>query len=878
MAENDTLLERGRQLAELAALLDSARAGEGRVGLVFGEAGIGKTVLLQEFARLHATPPVRLFWGGCDALFTPRPLAPLQEVAWLHGGKLAARLAEGAPRDAIFQAFLEELRHPRPPALVVIEDVQWADEATLDLLKFLGRRAERTSSLLVITWREEEVPVSHPLRSVLGDLPHAAVRRIALGGLSPAAVEALAARARRSGKGLHAATAGNPFFVTEVLASEEPGVPATVRDAVLARAARLSPQARELLDLASVVPSRVEQTLLSAAAGPAFAALDELLGAGMLSLSLQSIAFRHELARQALEGSLPPLRARELHARVLAALVGRGEEAALLPRLVHHAAGAGDAASVLRFAPAAAEHATKLGAHREAEAHLALALRYAADLPPRRRAELLEARAYECYLSDRMQDARDSCTAARALWQHLGDRARESNCLCWLSRTSWYVASSEDAWRYADLALAAVEGLPPGRELATALALRSGMHMLKDEAAKAIAVGTRALQLARERGYSDLEAQTLNNVGVAHVQLGNEQGWELIEQSLRTSLEHGLEDHTGRAYANLGSLAVEERRYAQAAKWFDEGLAYAAERDLGTRTLCMHAWRARLRTETGQWAEAAEDAARILDNPRCSAMFRLAALTAIGLLRTRRGDPGALEALDEALALARQSGELERLVPVAAARAEMSWLSGDVASALAEASAVIEQAANAGRSWYVGDLALWIWRGGGKPPPAGKYPAPIALLLRGDWRAASAEFERLGCSYHAALACYEGDDEEALLRALEILDRLGTRPAAARLRRRLSELGVRSVPRGPRAARREHPFDLTSREQEVLAALALGLSNAEIGSRLFVSPKTVDHHVSAILAKLGVKSRGAAVAAAQSSGLFPRDGERAGEK
>ena len=878
MAENDTLLERGRQLAELAALLESARAGEGRVGLVFGEAGIGKTALLQEFARLHATPPVRLFWGGCDALFTPRPLAPLQEVAWLHGGKLAARLAEGAPRDAIFQAFLEELRHPRPPALVVIEDVQWADEATLDLLKFLGRRAERTSALLVITWRDEEVPASHPLRSVLGDLPHAAVRRIPLGGLSPAAVEALAARAQRSGMGLHSATAGNPFFVTEVLASEEPGVPATVRDAVLARAARLSPRARELLDLASVVPSRVEQPLLSAVAGPAFAALDELLGAGMLSLSLQSVAFRHELARQALEGALPPLRARELHARILAALVSRGEEAALLPRLVHHAAGAGDAAAVVRFAPVAAEHATKLGAHREAEAHLALALRYADDLPPRRRAELLEARAYECYLGDRMQDACESSAAAHALWQQLGDRASDSNCLCWLSRVSWYAANNEDAWRYADLAIAAAGSLPPGRELATALALRSSLHTFKNESAKGIAVGDQALQLARELGFRDLEVQTLNNLGCAQVQLGDERGWGMLEESLRLSLEHGFEDHAGRAYANLCSLSVEERRYAKAAKWFDEGLAYAAERDLATRTLCMHAWRARLRTETGQWAEAPEDVARILDNPRCSALFRLAALTAIGLLRTRRGDPGAREALDEALALARQSNELERLVPVVAARAELAWLSGDDASALAEASSVIERAVSARRQWYAGDLGLWIWRSGGKPPPAEECAGPIALLLRGDWRAASSEFERIGCSYHAALACYEAEDTEALLRALEVLDRLGARPAAARLRRRLSELGVRNVPRGPRAARREHPFDLTSREQEVLTALALGLSNAEIGSRLFVSPKTVDHHVSAILAKLGVKSRGAAVAAAQSSGLFPKDGERAREK
>jgi len=144
----------------------------------------------------------------------------------------------------------------------------------------------------------------------------------------------------------------------------------------------------------------------------------------------------------------------------------------------------------------------------------------------------------------------------------------------------------------------------------------------------------------------------------------------------------------------------------------------------------------------------------------------------------------------------------------------------------------------------------------------------VALQIQGDWRGAAAEYERLGCPYQAALACYEGDDPEAMLAALEALDKLEARPAAARLRRRLSELGVRAIPRGPRAARREHPFDLTSREQEVLNALSLGLSNGEIAARLFVSPKTVDHHVSAILNKLGVRSRGAAVAKAQGTALL----------
>jgi len=246
------LLERERSLADLTDWLRSAGQQGGCIALLAGEAGIGKTTVLQEFARQQTG--VRVLWGACDALFTPRPLAPLHDIARQTRGALAAAIASGADVAAIFAAAYNELAAEH--ALVVFEDMHWADEATFDLFKFLGRRIHRTRALLVASYRDDELDRAHPLRIVIGELPHACTHRLLLAPLSEAAVAQLARRAGRAPEGLHGITGGNPLFVTEALASPADSIPATVRDAVLARAARLSPAARAVAELACVVPGK----------------------------------------------------------------------------------------------------------------------------------------------------------------------------------------------------------------------------------------------------------------------------------------------------------------------------------------------------------------------------------------------------------------------------------------------------------------------------------------------------------------------------------------------------------------------------------------------------------------------------------------------
>jgi DNA-binding CsgD family transcriptional regulator len=246
-------------------------------------------------------------------------------------------------------------------------------------------------------------------------------------------------------------------------------------------------------------------------------------------------------------------------------------------------------------------------------------------------------------------------------------------------------------------------------------------------------------------------------------------------------------------------------------------------------------------------------------------------LVVLALVRARRGDPEVWPLLDEAWALAEPTQELPRLGQVAAARAEAAWLEGRPEAIVSETEAALDLARRRRAPWPAGELACWRRRAGVREQTGVDPAEPFALELAGDCRAAARNWAALGCPYDSALALAHVDESDAMRQALTELNGLGARPAAAIVARRLRERGARGLPRGPRAATRENAAGLTARQQEVLALMSQGLRNAEIAERLVVSRKTVDHHVSAILRKLGVRTRGQAAAEAVRLGLSGQD-------
>jgi DNA-binding CsgD family transcriptional regulator len=659
-------------------------------------------------------------------------------------------------------------------------------------------------------------------------------------------------------------TGGNPFFVAEVIASAIGELPLTVRDAVLARMARLSPSGQAVLEAAAVIGARVEPWLLAAVTGAEADAVDQSLAAGLLHVSSEAYAFRHELTRQTVLASISPFRRAALHRLTLDALRSSPATRNELARLAHHAQASGDAEAVLACAPAAARQAEAVRAHRAAARLFELTLRYAGGLPPAERAQLLDEFSVECDTIDRRTEAIDARRQAVALWRQAGYPLKEGHSLTSLALLLQITGQKAEAERANRTALEILEPLAPNRELAEAYNTEAWLSLANADNARGVMMAEQGITMA-QRFDDEADLPRLYEIaGLCWLYLDHARGTEYLERSLALALQMDHATRAGNIYANLCSIYVDFHQFARAEETFPLALSFARERDLDSVRAYVEGWLAIHRLRRGEWAAAEQIGTEAAQRPGLSP-GRGPALIALGHLRTRRGEPGALTALDEALDLLLKQGFRQREGMIRAARAEAAWLAGDRERTAAEARAAYDLALSHHHEWYVGELAFWCWRAG-EPVDLPEWTAkPYAQHIAGDWRAAAAEWEQMGCPYEQARALADGD-HAAQAGALAIFDRLGARPAADALRRKMQAAGA-PTPRGPRPATRENPFGLTARQVEILRLLADGLTNPEIAARLHLSPKTVEHHVSAVLAKLDVNSREAAAQIARQHAL-----------
>jgi DNA-binding CsgD family transcriptional regulator/tetratricopeptide (TPR) repeat protein len=853
------LVEREALLAELVTDLDDALAGSGRVVFLGGEAGVGKTALVRSLARaVRSRCRVRI--GGADNITTPGPLGAVQDAI----PEISASVTAGGDRIRLFQKLRDLIGST--PGLLVLEDLHWADEATLDALRFLARRIESAPVLVVVTYRHDEITARHPLTALLGDLATVSeVRRMLV---PPLTVDGVARLVAASGDAvdpgaLHLRTGGNAFFVTESLAVGGVALPATVSDAILARVARLTPAAQDVAAAAAIVGPGADADLLARVGAQSVDAVDECVDAGVLIELDGALGFRHELAREAVEASLSAVRRRQLHGRALHALTERTPEDHRA--LAHHAAGCGDEAAVVAHAAAAAEKAAHASAHREAAEHYRLALRHC--IGSAERAALFVALSYECYLTDQLPEALTARQQALELHELVGDTLRRGDDERWLSRLSWFSGRGGDAERYGRRAVATLEQEPPGVELAWAYSNYAQLRMLAEDPEEVEFWGRKALDLARALGRQDIESHALNNLGTAELQSGRvEQGQRDLTRSLEIARAADLPEHVARAYTNLGSSAVLQKRFADAHAALDAGIAFCEDRDLDSWACYMSACLSLALVDEGRFEEALAAADSLLDHIGTAPVSLMPAAGAAARVLARRGSD-ATARLTLAQQLAVEAGELQRLAPAVCAAAEHAWLTGDAGAIGALTASTWELALAHDEEWAVGELAWWRMLGGADFEAGRRVAEPFALMLAGDPRAVSAWSER-GCPVWAAYAAMLDSDPAAVDHGIRVLDGLGAAAVVDAILRTRRERGL-ALPRRPRAQARGNPAQLTARELEVLGLLGEGLSTPDIAERLILSRRTVEHHIAAVLRKLGEPTRGRAVAAATRLGLLP---------
>jgi DNA-binding CsgD family transcriptional regulator/tetratricopeptide (TPR) repeat protein len=853
------LIERESFLDSLKAIFSNINLGQGHCVFVSGEAGIGKTSVVATFtSNIHKHHKV--LWGTCDALFTPRPLAPLYDVAWQLRSDLWKNDWELKDRTVLFMEFLEELRSQMQTTVIVFEDVHWADEATLDFIKFFARRISRLRCMLIITYRDDEIHTYHPVRNILGQLNTSSFSRIQLPRLSESAVTMMAEKKGYSGHEVYLISGGNPFYVTEILSSYSPGIPDNIKDAILNTYRRLNQQTQQVLALLAVIPNSLEANYLQKLEPDYHDYVETCFQSGILLVRDGRIFFKHELFRRAIETSLSPLKRVYLNKRVIDVLEDTLRQKGDIERIVHHAKNANEYELVVQYVPLAAARAASLGAHKEAATLWQTGIEYYQGNDPEVLMELYTRFAYECYLTTNIKQAIVYTTKTLSLLMDQHDINKVGNCQRFLSRLWWLDGDTVKAEKFGMQALELLQSQQPSPAKAMAFSNMAQLKMVLDQPDESLKWGRQAIAIAREINDPESLSHALNNVGSIeiNIQPSYENGLALLEESLSIALRESLHEHAARAYSNMVSNLIEVKNYTLATRVLDEGIRYCEERNLDFWRSNLSSGEATLHLESGSWKKGLEIATKLLNNNYQIPVFSLNAMTVVALIKMRTTDENVYQLLTLAKAKAFETHELQRILPCLSAILEYEWLTGDSLVSQREIDQVISIIDRCIYNVENNKFAFWLFRARGQQIGIKRiFPGySFGSVIKAQKSAIF--WKKIGCPYAEAIALCDGNEEDRR-NAIKITHELGAYRTCEKIKHEMRAAGIKSIPRGIRKTTQSNVAFLTVREVDVLGLLKDGLKNKEIAKRLYISVKTVDHHVSSIFFKLEVNSRAKAV-------------------
>lgn len=848
------LLEREVPLRSMSAAVDAAERGHGSVVVISGEPGIGKTALVARFTS-EVADRARLLLGVCDDLTTPRPLGPFRDIADQLPEPLTSLLSEGAPGE-FATLLVRELGHAGAPTILVIEDVHWIDQATLDVLTVIGRRAAELPVVLVLTLRPGELDLDDPLRSSIDAMRRSTTLHLELAPLSHAAVVRLAGdQAER----ICELSRGNPFFVTELLAHGHDPPPPSLANAVLGRVGRLEPSTRRLLEQICVVPGRVAIEVLDLLEPSWDPLAEQAERRRILHIDRRHVRFRHELTRAAMRSSLPWGRRRQLHGRIVDALLELGADPA---DVVHHAEAAGRDELAAQYALLAGRQAAASGAHREALAHLRRAADGAQDrLSDAEQASLHEELARSAWLTGRIDASLTAISTAVRLAAGLDDVALHGRCTALRAHIHWFRGDGAAAWHDASDAVRILESAGPSRELARASAQAAELSMLVSRIDDAKRWGRRALALAEDQ--NDIQVRARCAIGGSRLQLDVEDADEL-QAALELARDTADMEQVVFSLVTLAVLHLLWVLPDAARTYAEQARDCARDHDFEAMTAFVDAFLAWLDLREGD-PDAAVRLTGVPGGRRRDGVGSIAEQQARIVLAERAvrvGADDAAQRLHDVVTNADRTRKLVHLAPVLELEVERA-LTEEAPLPLQRfeqlADVVGHQPLQTGCS--AARISAWAALCGRSVRFRGTAPTPYAAMIERDWGAAAEAFGEVGWQHDRALLLSMLDEPDPLVEALSIARSLGAVPLETRVCRRLRSLGL-SVPRGPSASTQANPAQLTERQLEVLRHVATGRTNTDIADVLHISPRTVEHHVAGILTKLEVSSRAEAVARA----------------